>query len=103
MNSNIEFENIIKESRQEVRNIVIHLLTNDFDIETILYVLKISRSEIEEIKSAINEDSYMQGGINREFNRKRLKARKFTKFPSDYKSNLSKENERAIKLIRSLF
>ncbi|MFD2682607.1 hypothetical protein [Bacillus seohaeanensis] len=40
MDSNKEFENIIKESRQEVREIVMHLLTNDIDIATILYVLK---------------------------------------------------------------
>ncbi|WP_218775539.1 hypothetical protein [Oceanobacillus senegalensis] len=106
MSSKSNNENIIEEARQEVKNIMIRLIENNVDISTILHVLSIDRLELVELKGVqdeeVRESKVRQSNAVTNTNRKRIKARKITKFPSNYKSELSKENERVIKLIRSL-
>lgn len=110
MSSKSNNESIIEEARQEVKNIIIRLIENNVDISTIMHVLSIGRLELEELKSMRDEKRReSKGCVQRQSeavtnaNRNRIKPRKITKFPSNYKSELSKENERVIRLVRSLF
>jgi len=57
MTNKKDFDVIIKEARQEFWNIIIHLLEKDIDINTILSVLTINRWELEELKSAKDDEA----------------------------------------------
>lgn len=106
MSNNQSIEETIKEARQEVRNIIIHLLDKDVDINTILSVLTVNRWELEELKSVrtveINSENKKDTiSVNKTYKPK-IKARRITKLPDDYQSPLSRENERLLKLLRNL-
>ncbi|MFD1349491.1 hypothetical protein [Oceanobacillus caeni] len=57
MDNKQDFDGIVKEARQEFWNIIIHLLEKDIDINTILSVLTINRWELEELKSAKDDEA----------------------------------------------
>jgi hypothetical protein len=54
MSYNHDFEDIVREASREIWGIVIGLLTKKVDFDTILRILAVKRSDLEEIQKAIN-------------------------------------------------
>jgi hypothetical protein len=145
MSDTQDLEIIIREARQKVWDIIIHLINNNVDMNTIIFVLNVSRWEIEELKSAKDDEAkriainlakdaqelnltakdieqttrvdrvefikYMEEAVEinsenkkddlcEKKNKPMIKARRITKLPDNYRSPLSKENERLLKLLR---